>query len=160
MSIPAYLWLKDDGGAGIKGSVEVAGREGSVEVLGFGHGLHLPTDNITGDVTGTRIHAPLTFEKEFDLSSQYLYKAEAKGQALNSVEIKWYSINHMGQEQEYFNMFLENVKVISICPVMHGCKSPAMEKHNHLEIVGRLIEKITWKHCGGNIISSDSWGER
>ncbi len=57
MAIPAYLWLKDDGGADIKGAVDVQGREGSIEVLGFGHGLHLPTDNMTGKITGTRIHS-------------------------------------------------------------------------------------------------------
>ena len=27
MSIPAYLWLKDDGGADIKDSVDIYGRE-------------------------------------------------------------------------------------------------------------------------------------
>ena len=32
MAIPVYLWLKDDGGADIKGSVNVQSREGSVEV--------------------------------------------------------------------------------------------------------------------------------
>ncbi len=43
MAIPAYLWLKDDGGVDIKGAVDVQDREGSIEVLGFSHGLHLPT---------------------------------------------------------------------------------------------------------------------
>ena len=28
MAIPVYLWLKDDGGADIKGSVDVQDREG------------------------------------------------------------------------------------------------------------------------------------
>lgn len=37
MAIPAYLWLKDDGGADIKGSVDVEGREHSIEILGFVH---------------------------------------------------------------------------------------------------------------------------
>ncbi len=32
MAIPAYLWLKDDGGADIKGGVDVRGREGSILV--------------------------------------------------------------------------------------------------------------------------------
>lgn len=54
MAIPAYLWLKDDGGADIKGAVDVQDREGSIEILGFGHGLHLPTDNMTGKIT---VHA-------------------------------------------------------------------------------------------------------
>ncbi|EHN8833191.1 Hcp family type VI secretion system effector [Enterobacter hormaechei] len=160
MAIPAYLWLKDDGGADIKGSVDVQHREGSIEVLGFGHGLHLPTDNMTGKITGTRVHSALVFEKEFDSSSPYLYKAVAMGQTLKSAEFKWYNINDAGQEVEYFNMLLENVKVVSICPMMHDVKNPATEKHNHLESIALRYEKITWKHCDGNIIFSDEWKDR
>ena len=35
MAIPAYMWLKDDGGSAIKGSVDVHGREDSVEIVEF-----------------------------------------------------------------------------------------------------------------------------
>lgn len=55
MAIPAYLWLKDDGGAAIGGSVDVQHREGSIEVLSFMHGVRIPTDAHTGKLTGTRI---------------------------------------------------------------------------------------------------------
>ncbi|AEN64798.1 type VI secretion system effector, Hcp1 family [Enterobacter soli] len=123
MAIPAYLWLKDDGGADINGSVDVQDREGSIEIHSFAHGLHLPTDNMTGKITGNRVHSAMTFEKEFDSSSPYLYKAVAKGQTLDSAEFKWYHINDAGQEVEYFNMLLEGVKVVSICPLMHNCKN-------------------------------------
>ncbi|HDS5322611.1 TPA: hypothetical protein QHY99_001049 [Klebsiella aerogenes] len=37
MAIPVYLWLKDDGGADIKGSVDVKDREGSIEVVAQEH---------------------------------------------------------------------------------------------------------------------------
>ena len=53
MAIPAYLWLKDDGGHPIKGSVDVQNREGSIEILSFSHGLLVPTDNNTGKITGS-----------------------------------------------------------------------------------------------------------
>ncbi|WP_335283776.1 type VI secretion system tube protein Hcp [Enterobacter kobei] len=59
MAIPAYLWLKDDGGALIKGGVDVQHRECSIEVKGFHHNLMIPTDNATGKITGTRIHSPM-----------------------------------------------------------------------------------------------------
>lgn len=59
MAIPSYLWLKDDGGADIKGSVDVQNREGSIEVIEFVHSLTIPTDNNTGKLTGTRIHTPV-----------------------------------------------------------------------------------------------------
>lgn len=55
MAIPVYLWLKDDGGADIKGSVDVKDREGSIEVVAQEHSLYIPTDNNTGKLTGTRI---------------------------------------------------------------------------------------------------------
>ncbi len=57
MAIPAYLWLKDDGGAHIKGSVDVQDRDGSIEVNGFSHNLRIPTDGMTGKITGTRQHS-------------------------------------------------------------------------------------------------------
>jgi type VI secretion system secreted protein Hcp len=48
MAIPSYLWLKDDGGALIKGSVDVHDREHSIEITSFSHNLYIPTDNNTG----------------------------------------------------------------------------------------------------------------
>ncbi len=126
----------------------------------FAHGLHLPTDNMTGKIIGTRMHSALTFEKEFDSSSPYLYKAVAKGQTLKSAEFKWYKINDAGQEVEYFNMLLEGVKVVSVCPLMHNCKNASTEKHNHLEAISLRYEKITWKYCDGNIMFTDAWNER
>ncbi len=158
MAIPSHMWLKDDGGALIKGCSDVANREGSIEIIGFGHGLHIPVDNHTGKMTGTRIHAPLIIEKEFDSASPYLYKAVASGQTLQNAEIKWYRINDAGQEVEYFNMFLEGVHVIAITPVMYNTKT--IEKCNHMERVELRYEKITWKYCDGNIQYTDAWNQR
>lgn len=52
MGIPAYMWRKDDGGADIKGSSTMQGCEGSVEVIGFSHGLNLPVDGRSGKSRG------------------------------------------------------------------------------------------------------------
>ena len=51
MAIPAYMWLKDDGGSAIKGSVDVNGREDSVEIVEFQHNVRIPTDANTGKLT-------------------------------------------------------------------------------------------------------------
>lgn len=155
MAIPAYLWLKDDGGADIKGSVDVMDREGSIEISSFGHSLRIPTDNNTGKLTGTRIHGAMTFEKVFDSSTPYLYRAVATGQKLVSAEIRWYRINDGGQEVEYFNMLMEGVRIVSVTPVMVN-----EEKTNHTEHVSLRYEKITWKYCDGNVQFTDSWNER
>ncbi|MDR3385149.1 Hcp family type VI secretion system effector [Cupriavidus basilensis] len=160
MAIPAYMWIKDDGGADIKGSVTVNSREGSVEVVAFDHAVSIPTDSNTGKLTGTRVHKPVVFTKETDASTPYLYKAVTSGQTLKSVEIKWYKIDDAGKEKEYFNTKLENVKVVGVTPKMLDIKNPAFEKHNHLEDIELRYEKITWSYKDGNIIHADSWNER
>ncbi|MBV8044852.1 Hcp family type VI secretion system effector [Pluralibacter sp.] len=160
MAIPAYLFLKDDGGANIKGSVDVKNREGSIEVTGFSHNLSFPTDAFTGKATGTRKHGAVHFQKDFDSSSPYLFKACSTGQCLMSAEFKWYTINDAGQEVEYYNMLLESVKIVSVSPLMHDIKDPTKEKHNHLELVELRYAKITWKYCDGNLQFTDCWDER
>ncbi|MHC6225417.1 Hcp family type VI secretion system effector [Pseudomonas sp. X10] len=160
MAIPVYLWLKNDGDSPINGSVNVKDREGSIEVVALDHGLNIPTDNSTGKLTGTRVHAPYLITKEIDASTPYLYKAVTTGQTLKSAEFKFYKIDDAGQEVEYFNTKLENVKVVKVSALMHDIKDPAKEKHNHLEEVELRYEKITWGYTDGNIIHADSWDER
>ncbi|VVP54579.1 Major exported protein [Pseudomonas fluorescens] len=160
MAIPIYLWLKDDGGADIKGSVDVTERQGSIEVLAQDHSLYIPTDNNTGKLTGSRVHTPFQFTKEIDASSPYLFKAVSKGQTLRSAEFKWYRIDESGKEVEYYNTLLENVKVVKVASKMHDIKDPTKEKHNHLELIELRYEKITWTYKDGNISHSDSWVDR
>ncbi|HEF4762984.1 TPA: Hcp family type VI secretion system effector [Pseudomonas putida] len=160
MATPIHLWLQDDGGAAIKGSSSVDGRVGSIEVISQDHSLKIPTDDNTGKLTGTRIHAPFVFSKEIDQSTPYLYKAATTGQTLKSAEFKWYRINDSGQEAEYFVTKLESVKVVSITPKMHDIKDASKAKYSHLEHVELRYEKITWTFNDGNIIHSDSWNER
>jgi type VI secretion system secreted protein Hcp len=154
------MWLKDDGGADIRGASTVQGREGSIEIIGFSHGLNLPVDGSTGKITGTRTHSAMCIEKEFDATSPYLYKAVAKGQTLKSAELKWYRINDAGQEKPYFIMLLEGVKVTGINPGMPSTKLDGMSQINHLESVSLMYERITWHYLDGNIKFTDAWNER
>lgn len=160
MPIPAYMWLKDDGGADIKGSVDVQDREGSIEIVGFSHGLNIPVDSARGKITATRSHSPMMIEKEFDSSSPYLYKAVARGQTLKSAEIRWYRINHAGQEECYFVMSMEGVKITGINPSMPNTKMVGNNKINHMESVSLLYEKITWRYVDGNVQYTDDWNVR
>ncbi|WP_277976135.1 Hcp family type VI secretion system effector [Pantoea endophytica] len=158
MAIPVHMFIKDDGGAVIRGGSDVMNREGSIELRGVQHLLSIPTDNNTGKLTGTRQHAPFMFEKEIDSASPYLYKAVATGQTLKEAEIKWYRISDAGQEEEYFNILMEDVKVISISPIMHDTRN--CPGTGHMESVALRYAKITWKYVDGNIQFTDAWNER
>ena len=157
MAVPVHLFLKDDGGAMIRGGSDVADREGSIELRDLIHNLSIPTDEATGKLTGTRQHSAFSLTKAIDSSSPYLYKAVATGQTLQSAELKFYHINDAGQEVEYFNMLLEKVRIVSITPAMAAASNP---NENHMETVELRYEKITWKHNDGNIIFADSWNDR
>ncbi len=159
MPIPAYLWIKDETGADIQGSVDVAGREGSIEVLEFHHEVRIPTDPDTGKLTGTRKHEALTFVKAYDASSPYLYKAVCEGQTFSEVELKWFRIDETGTETEYFNHKLEGVKVCSVKPIMHNVKAKEFERFVHMEEVSIRYQKIIWTYLDGNLQASDAWKE-
>jgi type VI secretion system secreted protein Hcp len=160
MPIPAYMWLTDDAGKAVEGSVDIAGREKSIEVHEFEHQVRIPTDSDTGKLTGTRKHEAIRFVKAFDASSPYLYKAVCEGQTFKTVELKWYRIDDTGTETEYFNHKLEGVKICSVRPIMYNVKDPSKEKYVHLEEVQLRYQKITWTYTDGNLQASDSWKEK
>ena len=157
MAIPAYLWITDESGSPIRGASEVKNREGSIEVFGFGHGIHSLADANSGALMGTRSHAPMILEKEFDRTSPLLYRAVAKGLSLKTAEIKWCRIEKDGVEREYFNMQMEGVRVVSVAPTMHHIKDRALPEHNHCEVIELRYRKIAWRYCDGNIVFSDDW---
>ncbi|MCK6744002.1 type VI secretion system tube protein TssD [Enterobacter cloacae] len=156
MSNPAYLFLTDENGSPMVGPCLVSGREGAIELKSFTHNVNIPVDGNTGKLTGTRIHMPVMFQKEFDRVTPFLFWALSTGRTLQSATIKMYQINEAGLEQEYFNIIMENVKITSITPDLY----PGANTGTHLETVLIRYEKITWKHCDGNVIYSDAWNER
>ncbi|MDM2736961.1 type VI secretion system tube protein Hcp [Citrobacter sp. Ct235] len=156
MSNPAYLWLTDENGSPMIGSSLVMGREGAIELKSFTRNVNIPVDSNTGKLTGTRVHMPIMFQKEFDRVTPMLYRALSTGKTLQSATIKMYQINEAGLEQEYFNILLEGVKLTSITPVLY----PGANTGTHLETILLRYGQITWKHCDGNIIYTDSWNER
>ena len=129
-------------------------------MIGFSHGLNLPVDSATGKITGTRLHSPLMFEKEFDSSSPYLYKAVAKGQTLKSAELRWYRINDAGREEAYFIITIEGVKITGVNPGMPNVKMAGNSQINHMESVSMMYEKITWRYVDGNVQYTDEWNVR
>ncbi len=101
----------------------------------------------------------MRIEKEFDAASPYLYKAVAKGQTLKSAELKWYRINHASQEEVYFIMLIEGVKITGVNPGMANEKSSDSQT-NHIELVSLMYDRITWHYTDGNIQFTDDWNER
>lgn len=160
MGVPAHLWLYDTSGSLIMGGSEVIGREGSIEIQSFIHGLNVPVDGNTGRLTATRVHNAMNIEKEFDKATPYLYRAVAQGEMLQKAIIRWYRINSAGIEEEFFNIILENVRVVHLHPSMQNFKHPEGQMSVPTESLGLRYETITWKYLDGNIQFTDGWNIR
>lgn len=157
MPTPAYMWLKDDTGADILGSVQIGGREGSVEIQQFDHDLEIPTDTHSGRLRGIRIHRPVKIIKEFDSSSPYLYQTCCEGKTLTEVKISWFQIDDTGTEVEYFTHLLEGAKITEIKAHMPSTKDEEKKRYGHLEEVSFVYNKITWTFQDGALEYTDEW---
>lgn len=160
MGVPAHLWLYDTNGSLIYGDSKVIGREGSIEIQSFIHGLNIPFDGNTGRLTSTRVHNIMSIEKEFDKATPYLYRAVAQSENLQKAIIRWYRINDAGAEEEFFNIELEKVLVIHIHPSMQNFKHPEGQMAVPTESLGLGYGRITWKYLDGNIQFTDEWNSR
>lgn len=160
MATPAHVWIYNESGSLIIGGADVIGREGSIEMLSFNHGIHIPFDGNTGRLTSMRVHDNLSFAKEFDKSTPYLYRAAATNEHLQKAVIKWYRINSTGSEEEFMQIILENVRVIGITPVMHNFKDMSHLNANPTESISLAYNSITWKYLDGNIQFTDQWNVR
>ena len=157
MAIPVYLWLYEEEKRLLRGSVDTAGREGSIELTGMQHDVFIPTDDATNMITGTQQHEAYTFEKLIDSASPLLYKALTTGKTLAKAVFKFYRTNYNGLEEEYFTTTLESVRVCHIVPIMFDTKDPDFVKQGHIEHVGLRYEKIIWNYVDGNIQHTGSW---
>ena len=153
MSNPAYLWLVDETGSPITGGSLVSGRLSAIELKSVNHHVGIPSDQHAGRLTGSRVNSPISLQKEFDKVTPVLYRALCQGVTLNSATIKMYQISEAGTETEYFNITLENVKVVAIAPNLY----PGGQTGTHFENLLLRYESITWKCCDGNIIYKDTW---
>ena len=166
MPMPAYMQISD-----FEGSIQVEGREGHVEILGFDHALHIPTDPKDGTASGTRVHGNFVVLKNYDKATAELYKFLVNGKSIEKIELKWYEITPNGDERVYFTHILEKARVVKVRAWMPNVDDPATERYKHMEEVSFQYEKITWKYEGkyvgtgadgegGQNEYSDSWISR
>ncbi|MCP4577796.1 MAG: type VI secretion system tube protein Hcp [Deltaproteobacteria bacterium] len=154
MPIPAYLNIPD-----IPGSVKVEGREDTMQIVGFDHGIHIPMDVKDGTASGTRVHGQFKILKNYDKASPELYKFLCQGKTIPQADLSWYEIDDQGNEKVYFTHTLQNAKVTNIKAWMPNVDDPQTERYKHMEEVSFQYEKITWKFTDGNVEASDSWLE-
>ncbi len=133
-------------GPDIQGSCTVETREGTIVVESFGHELVSPRDASSGMPTGQRRHEPVVITKYIDKSSPLLYQALVQQDVLDEVTLQFYRINAESQEEQYFQVTLEDAIIVSIQP-----------SYVHMEEVSFVYQKITWTWAEDGISTWANW---
>lgn len=140
-SVQMNLWVESEVSGVIDGSVTDAGREGSMQVLGYHHQISAPPD-------GSNIHNPFRIVKNVDEASPLLMQALCNRENLVSVTLKFYRYDDVLGFYEYYRIVLEDARIIQI-------ESHALPSGGFTETLSFDYEKITWTWIDGNIEYSD-----
>jgi type VI secretion system secreted protein Hcp len=129
-NIQMNLWLTCNGND-IQGSETVAGREGSIKVLGYHH-------LVSGSLSGHHQHSPLRITKLVDKSSPLLMKALLSNEICDPVILRFYKINPVTLIlEEYYTISLQDARIIEI-------GSYAQDGGDFVESVAFIYTRITW----------------
>jgi type VI secretion system secreted protein Hcp len=161
MAAPIYMWIKDEAGSPIEGSVLIRDdREGSIEVYALEHEIENPIDEHTGNLNGVRRHKAMNITKRIDKSSSELFRSVTDGRTLSEVILNFYEINDEGREVNYYTIQLDNVKICKFETLVPNVKMSESDRLPHLEKFALRYEKMTVTYTEGNRTASDSWKER
>lgn len=151
----AYMSLFNSDQQKIFGCSRVYNREGCIEIQKIEYNINRAIDSQTGKSHSARRHQPFSILKEIDRSSPELFQSCAAGRLLKTARIDLYKIDDEGEEVNYFTYTLENVRVISITPVIS-----ALTDSKDMEAVSFSFENITLAFHEGNLTACDSWTQR
>jgi len=157
MPMPVHITMKGKKQGPIKGSCTQKGREDTMLVHSFTSEVSIPTDVFTGQASGKRVHKPLTITKEVDKASPQLYLAATTGEILTEVGLKFYRINQLGKEENYFTIMLTNATIIDIKAWFPHTQDKATAHYGHLEDVSLTYQKIQWRHEIDKTEAEDDW---
>lgn len=144
---PIHMVILAAGSQGdILGDSDIVGRENTIPVIGFSHGLTIPIDTQSGQATGSRVHSPLMITKRMDSATPKLYQACVSGESLGSVELKFYRIDPTGKDDHYFSITLTNARVVDM-----------RNSYPNIEQVSMVYEEIEWSWTKDGTMTQDSW---
>lgn len=143
-SQPASIYAEIEG---VEGSVDLRGREGTIEVLRVDLSLG-QTDgaNRSGRRGAGAEGNPLVFGKRVDASTVPLLEALRTGTAFPIVRFTYYEINRTGTEVEFYAVTLEDVRVTSF---VHTYDARDGADRVPTEMVGLTYSDISFRWADG-----------
>jgi type VI secretion system secreted protein Hcp len=157
MALNAYLKLTGETQGEIRGSTELAGREGAITVIAFEHEVVSPHDVATGLLTGRHQHRVLTVTKEIDRSSPQLMQILVRNETITGWELRFWQPSMSGKEEQFYTIRLEDASITGIKQEMLNNKYPENMPQKEREHISFCYRKITWTSEEARISTQDDW---
>ena len=161
MATGIYLKVTGNTQGEIEGSVEQAGREGTTEVLSFGHGISANVDFGSGRTIGKRTHAPISLSCKVGKATPLYLQALTNNERLKAVKIDFYHTDETGMEVLFYTIELENAS-FAYCPQDNTAdfdSSMSSDGGGSFDVASYSLayQKIIWTWADGNVQTEDDW---
>ena len=128
-------------------------------ILSYEHKVAIPTNTLTGQITGSRKHEYLTITKFVDKSSPLLLQEVTAPSELDVV-LRFFRTpdeTSAGEPVEYYNITLERAKIVNIRKVSPSIMDSTKDGYIPYEEVTFTYGQIQEEHivCGTSVI--DDW---
>jgi len=111
-----------------------------IAVYDVTHSIEIPVDPLSGRVTGTRNHSPLTIVKHVDKSSPLLFKMCTTNEACAKFILTFYRHGADGVDEHYYTIELEDA-------VISGITTRNFEENKPYQMVEEIMftyDTIIW----------------
>jgi type VI secretion system secreted protein Hcp len=144
-----------------KGESNRENAKEKIPALAFSYEVTSPRDVATGQASGKRQHAPVTFVKEWGAASPQLFQAAVTNEVLKSVLFEFLRTNANGEEEVFETVKLTNATVSHLKDTFdargeNGGHQPAAGADGPtLEEVALTFQKIEIENKSGKTLASD-----
>ena len=162
MAYNIYLEIPDvSDGASTEDSIgqfAVTEHEDEISVLEFSWGMFVPTDSLSGQITGNRRLQHLTIKKHLDASSPLLAQALTNPTPLECT-FSFFRPGDIGGDgdEAFYEIVIEGAKVTNIQINSPNILDPSTDNMPASETVTFAYNKVTASHEPGGTEFEDTW---
>lgn len=122
------------------------------------HTVTVPTDPLSGQPSGQRIHKPFIVTFPLCKAIPILYNVLASGELLTEVTYTWWRTSSDGLQEDFFTTKLTDAIVTDMTLCMpHVEDTPNSDNFTQLIDVSMAYTKIEWTHTKAGSVGSDDW---
>jgi len=124
------------------------------------HVVTVPTDPLSGQPSGQRVHKPFTFTTPLCHAVPNMYSALSSGEQLEYLYVNFWRTASRGEEEKFFRIEIIDGTIVDMDLYMPHVLDPKSSDYTQLVKVSVAYAEIHWNHLIQGPKSEDKWIER